>query len=97
MSRAFLTQLDKVRPQSGGMTRLTSEAKPEILYIAGAARFLGTTEKAVRQQIARRQLPFRRRASRIFFIRAELERFLDALDGCRVDEALENVAVRERS
>lgn len=58
-----------------------------IVYIPGAAEFLGTTEKAVRQRVARRAIPFRKWGGRICFIKAELDTFLASLPGCTLEEA----------
>ncbi len=66
----------------------------QILHVKNAALLMNTSEKAVYQHVARRTIPFRRLGSRIVFVRTELEQFLAALDGCRVDEALGNIAER---
>ena len=64
------------------------------LYIPEAAQDLGITEKALRAKVDRRMVPFRRWGSRIVFLRGELEKYLDELPGCRIEEALENDRVR---
>jgi hypothetical protein len=65
-----------------------------VLYIGDAARLLGGTEKAVRQQVSRRLLPFRKLGGRVIFLKDELEEFLQNLPGCRPAEAAANVAAR---
>ncbi len=60
----------------------------EVLDVAGCAVLLGTTEKAIRARIDRRQLPFRRLGRRIIFLRSELRSYLDALPGCRPSDTL---------
>lgn len=67
----------------------------EILDVSAAAVFLGISEKGLRARVARRMIPFKRWGGRVCFLRAELLDFLRSLDGCRVDEALQNG--RERS
>jgi hypothetical protein len=63
----------------------------EWLYISDAATLFGTTQKAIRARVARRQLPFRRWHGRIMFRRTELLDFLEQLDGVTVAEAIANV------
>ena len=67
----------------------------EILDVTSAATFLGISEKSLRARVARRMIPFKRWGGRVCFLRGELLDFLRNLDGCRVDEALQNG--RERS
>ena len=81
----------KTAGQATGPRRLDGE----ILDCYGAAFFLGSSEKTVRSRVARRLIPFKRFGGRIVFLRSELRAYLAALDGCDVDEALENVAIRK--
>jgi len=67
----------------------------EILDVSSAATFLGISEKGLRARVSRRMIPFRRWGGRVCFLLSELLDFLRSLDGCRVDEALQNG--RERS
>jgi hypothetical protein len=46
------------------------------------------SEKAIRHDIERKLIPFRRKGSRIFFLRSEILEFWRGLDGCSVEEAL---------
>ncbi len=66
-----------------------------LLDMRSGAAFLGNTEKAARGLVARRLIPFRRLGGRIYFVRAELETYIASLDGCGLDEALENVKGRQ--
>ena len=67
-----------------------------ITDVPGAAEFLGTTEKAVRQRVARRMIPFRKWGGRLLFVTAELESFVNSLPGCTLEEArLNEEAKRE--
>jgi hypothetical protein len=66
-----------------------------MMDVSTAAYFLGTSPKAVRAKVERRLIPFRRCAGRIVFLRRELEAWMDALDGCPLDEALVNVRERQ--
>ena len=68
-----------------------------VLDINDAAALMGTTEKAVRQRVARRLLPFRKLGGRVIFLKEELEAFLRALPGCSLEEAKSNVAARRWS
>jgi len=75
--------------------RKTQTLPGEILDVSAAALFLGISEKGLRARVARRMIPFKRWGGRVCFLRAELLDFLRSLDGCSVDEALQNG--RERS
>jgi excisionase family DNA binding protein len=66
------------------------EVGAELLDVAGAAKLLGVSEKAVRARVARRQIPFRRLGARIIFRHSELIEFLTKLEGVGVGEALAN-------
>jgi len=68
----------------------------DLLTVARAAAFLGITEKALRARIARREIPFRRWGSRIFFVPAELSEFVRELTGCTLGEASQNLTKRRR-
>lgn len=65
---------------------------PGYLTVAQAAVYLGLTEHALRARLALRQIPYRRwtRRTLIFSIR-ELDAFIAALDGCTLQEALDNL------
>ena len=52
----------------------------ELLDVAGTAALLGTTERAVRARIARRQLPHLRLGGRVVVRRAALLAFLESLE-----------------
>jgi len=66
-------------------------ADPKYFDVSSAAVFLGMTEKAIRGRIARRQVPFKKLGGRIVFSRAELERYLEKLDGPTAMEAIANL------
>ena len=65
------------------------------LDVTSAREFLGWTEKTLRARVARRQVPFRKFGGRIIFLREELEKFMQGLPGCGVEEALINGGQRE--
>jgi hypothetical protein len=65
-----------------------------VMDVATAASFIGVTPKAIRGQVTRRLIPFRRLGGRIVFIRREIETWLTSLEGCPVEEALANVKER---
>ena len=58
-----------------------------VLDISEAALYLRTTERAVRGRIARRQLPHRQLGRRIYFLKHELNAFLEGLPGLSLAEA----------
>ncbi len=58
------------------------------LTVAQVAPPLGLTEKAVRQRIARGQLPYKKLGRRVLIPADELEKFLAALPGRNADEAV---------
>ncbi len=66
----------------------------ELLDVAHAAKFFGTTEKAIRSRVARRLVPHRRWGGRVVFLRDELIEFRARLAGVNVEQALANVAAR---
>ena len=67
----------------------------DCLDVRGGSIFLGWTEKKTRGMVERRLVPFRRLQGRIIFLRAELEQWLQTLDGCTLEEVRENSQVRQ--
>jgi len=67
-----------------------------LLTVAETAKLLGTTEKAIRERVARRVLPFRRICARVMFVRNELESFIEQSSGCSLQEALVNISKRQQ-
>jgi excisionase family DNA binding protein len=65
------------------------------LSIEETAAILGLTPQAIRQRIARGQLPHRRWGRRVLVPKAELERLLGALPGRSADEAMSAVEERQ--
>lgn len=72
------------------------EIAGEVLYVAGAASYLGCSEKAVRRRVERGLLPHRRLGAggRICFLKSELLSFIENLPGTTVAEAQENLRLR---
>jgi hypothetical protein len=64
------------------------------LDVRGGSAFCGWTEKTSRGLVSRGLMPHRRLGGRIFFLRTELEAWLETLNGVTLDEALENLKVR---
>lgn len=62
--------------------------------VATLARRFGVTEKFIRARASRGLLPARRWGGRLIFLEDEINRFLEALPGVGVEEALANVRVR---
>ena len=59
-----------------------------VLSLKEYAERMGISEKAARQQVARRQIPFKKLGGRVVIPLAELSRFLQSLPGTSVEEAL---------
>ena len=68
------------------------ELRGEILGVRELASLFGSSEGFVRKRAARGMLPVRRYGGRLVFIRTEVLKFLEALDGVGLEEALRNVA-----
>ncbi len=64
------------------------------LDVRSCANLLGTTERAVRGMVSKRIIPHRRISSRLVFLRSEVEKWLENLSGCSLDEAEQNLALR---
>lgn len=56
------------------------------MTVTTAAAFLGTTEKALRRQVERRRVPFRRLGRKVIFIESELSAWLETLPGVTLEE-----------
>lgn len=63
-----------------------------VMSLKEYAEKMGVSEKAARQQVARRQIPFKKLGARVVISVAELELFLARLPGATVEEALERAA-----
>ncbi len=67
-----------------------------LLDVHTGAALLGAKEKVARGLVSRRLIPFKRLGGRIYFVRAELEAYIAALEGCSLDEALVNMKERRQ-
>lgn len=65
-----------------------------VLSVADAAARLGLTPKALYARVQRRIIPFRKCGSKILFLSSELDRWLADLEGCTLEEARRNLAMR---
>ena len=65
-----------------------------LFGIREASAFLGLTQKALRQKVFKRTVPFRKDGRKIVFIRRELEAHVDDLPGCTPAEARNNLQAR---
>jgi len=65
-----------------------------VLDFHSAAEFIGCSDKKLRAKVERRTIPFRRDGRRIIFIRGELTKFFENLDGVSVEEAFANHEAR---
>jgi hypothetical protein len=66
----------------------------ELRDIATQALGLGITQKALRAQVGRGLIPYRRLGGRIVFLHDEVREFLHQLPGVTAADALANVAAR---
>jgi excisionase family DNA binding protein len=60
----------------------------KYLTIAEVAPQLGLTEKALRLRLLRGQIPYRKLGARVLIAEEDLERFLAALPGQTVEDAV---------
>jgi excisionase family DNA binding protein len=58
------------------------------------ASYLGVSEKAIRAQVARGVIPYRRLGGRVVFVVADIDAYLSQLPGVSPSEALANLAAR---
>ena len=65
---------------------LTSTRNLTPVRIQRAAELMGTSTAALRQQIARGLVPFRRLGRRLYFFEEEIIEFLDRQEGKRPEE-----------
>jgi len=66
----------------------------EILGVRELAESLGVPQHMIRARVARRQIPYKRWGGRIIFLRSEMTRYLEELEGVSVEEALSNERAR---
>jgi excisionase family DNA binding protein len=65
--------------------------RKQYLTVAATAHRTNSTIKAIRNRIARGQLPYRKLGRRVLIPEDELEMFLEALPGRTAKEAIEAV------
>jgi excisionase family DNA binding protein len=87
MLHAARLNVVKRRHVAGKRPKRTARTNGAVLFVADAAQWLGFTEKALRQCVARRRLPFHRLGRRVYFLRDELDSCLREQAGCTLDEA----------
>lgn len=59
-----------------------------MLDVKGVASLLGLTEKGLRRQVDRRRVPYRRLGRKVVFIKSEIEAWMNALPGAKLEEVL---------
>jgi len=64
----------------------TSTISGKYLSLPLVAEMFGRSENAIRQMIWRRQLPYRKVAGRIVFLRAEIEKLIEEAPGVRPEQ-----------
>ena len=83
---------------SGHELRSASRGEATIgaFGFGGLVRYLGGlfTEKALRTMKDRGLIPHKKLGRRVVFVRAEVDRWLDALPGLAVEEAVSNLDLR---
>jgi excisionase family DNA binding protein len=88
--------LEKIAPARSGedvaMSRRSFHGA--LLDVAGAAQFLGCSQKTIRSKVSRHVIPFKRLGSRIVFRRTELEQFVEDLPGVSLEESRENLTAQ---
>ena len=57
-----------------------------ILDVLGLSEFLGVGQKAIRERVSRKEIPYRKLGGRIVFVRSEIEKFVEGLPVIRLDE-----------
>lgn len=62
-----------------------------LLDVTHTANHLGLTERGIWARVARNQIPYRRMGGRVVFVRRDLEKWIETLEGCSLREALDNV------
>lgn len=65
-----------------------------VFDIPRAAALLGLTEKALRRQVERGRIPFRRLGRKLIFLESEIQAWLETLPGVTLKDVQE---MRERS
>ena len=80
----------KKHGQAAGRRKISGE----ILDVTAVAELLGVSEHTIRARQSRQQIPYRKWGGRIIFLRAEVMRYLEQLDGVSIEEALENEKAR---
>ncbi len=63
-------------------------------HVTDCAHWLQTTERAIYHLAERQQIPFRKRGGRLIFRKADIEAYLNRLEGVDVDTAIRNVETR---
>lgn len=60
----------------------------ETIYFdtQGAGEYLGRSPGAIRNLVLRRAIPFRKPGGRLVFIKSEIDAWIDAAPGLRLDE-----------
>ena len=61
-------------------------SETEILITEGAADFLKTSPAAIRNKVLRGQIPYRKRAGRLYFLKNELKAWVDRGPGLRLED-----------
>jgi hypothetical protein len=82
----------KVKGQQKVPRRINGDDAMDVATWGGE---FGLTPKAQRAAIARGLVPYRKFGGRLIILRSEWQKYLAALPGVTVDQALENLKARE--
>lgn len=86
MSALRLSVGARAAEEKGLTPKVTPTGNAEVLNVTGAAAFLGTTEKALRRQVERGRVPYRRLGRKLIFLQGELAVWLKGLPGVTLAE-----------
>ena len=67
-----------------------------VLDVRSLAHYWGTSEHTIRARARRRQIPFKKMNGRLLFLKNDIDRYLEQLPGCDLDEAVENLVTRRQ-
>ncbi len=67
-----------------------------LMDVLGLASYLGTSEHTIRSRVRRREIPFKKMGGRLLFLKHEIDRYLEQLPGCDLDEAVQNLEDRQQ-
>ncbi len=70
----------------------TNVIKPNILCVQGAAEYLGLSTSTIYTKVSKREIPFRKRGKKLYFLEEELENFIRDGKALGIEEIEEQAA-----